>query len=256
MEVDTTFRRRYFGKSIIAMKGTITSLLLFTLSLAHAQVVIKPGDPIIRDTLIKPSHQFYKGILADSSGRILYEWVNDQVITADRARGRIVFARSRQEPVGNYFTDTSVTDLSFKPLRMHEMRANQDISIEMTFGDLAADVHILRKGVPSDRSYPMKSGYFEDNMIEYVYGYLDLKKGIVYMLDDFNKDAPSPSDPVTIEYVLDDIWTLDTGVRLNCRMLRFAHGSTTGYIWIDKETRAMVKEVGNNKGSTFSITKI
>src|SRR6185437_13202558 len=98
--------------------------------------------------------------------------------------------------------------------------------------------------------------YFEDNMIEYVYGYLDLAKGQTYTLDNFNKDAAAPSDPVTVEYAFDDVWMLDTGGMLNCRVLHFTHGATTGYIWIDKKTRAMVKELGNSGKGNFCLTRI
>jgi hypothetical protein len=93
-------------------------------------------------------------------------------------------------------------------------------------------------------------------MIEYVYGYLDLIKGRSYTLDNFNKDAPAPSDPVTVEYAFDDVWMEDNGGLLQCRVLHFTHGPTTGYIWIDKKTRAMIKELGNSAKGNFCITRI
>lgn|GEM_PF-5101370 len=36
-----------------------------------------------------------------TTGKIIYEWVNDQVINVDSAAGRIIFARNRQVPVGH-----------------------------------------------------------------------------------------------------------------------------------------------------------
>jgi hypothetical protein len=238
------------------MKTILTFLALVILCQSQAQQIIQPGDPILRGDLIRPSHHLNKAFSADSAGNITAEWVNDEVITIDSAAGHIIFARSRQVPIGYYFTDTSITDLSLKPISMHEMHYHQNVGYGMDFGPTNATVHTNRRGTLSDKSYPMKSGYFEDNMIEYVFGYLDLKKGVMYTLDNFNKDTPSPSDPVKIEYVFDDIWILPAGIRLNCRVLHFIHGSASGYVWIDKETHEQVKEVENAKWGTFSATRM
>jgi len=242
-------------KAILISLAALAALLLFP-GHSKAQLVVKPGDPLLRSDLIRSSHNYYKAINTDSLGNILYEWVNDQVISVDSVAGRITFARSRQVPVSSYSTDTSVTDLQFKPIWMHEVHYRQNVSFAMDFEATGATVHTLRKGTASDRSYPMKNGYFEDNMIEYIYGYLDLTKGQTYTLDNFNKDTPAPSDPVIIEYAFDDVWILNTGALLHCRVLHFIHGATTGYIWIDKQTRSMIKELGNSKRGTFSIVRI
>lgn len=239
------------------MKSFLTSLLVSVFAIAYGQpIVIKPGDKIIRQDLIKPSHDLYKAFGADSLGKIKYEWVNDQVISIDSATGQIVFARSRQVPVGSFSADTSVTDRDFRPIWMHEVHIQRNVRFVMTFDERQASVQTFRKGTTSVKNYSMRPGYFEDNMIEYIFGYLDLKKGVVYSLDNFNKDTPSPSDPYTIEYVLDDLWSLDAGGVLSCRVIHFIHGEKTGYIWIDKETRRMIKEVGNDRFGTFSITRI
>jgi hypothetical protein len=238
------------------MKLFLTSLLLGVFTVAYTQTSIRPGDKIIRQDLLKPSHEFYKAFGTDTLGNIKYEWVNDQVISIDSATGRITFARSRQVPVGSMSTDTSVTDRYFRPIRMHEVHVQRNVSFVMTFEERQAIVQTLRKGVSSLKTYPMKSGYFEDNMIEYLFGYLDLQKGIVYSLDNFNKDTPSPSDPYSIEYAFDDLWALDAGRVLHCRVIHFIHGEKTGYIWIDKETRQMIKEVGSDRFGMFSITRI
>jgi hypothetical protein len=159
-------------------------------------------------------------------------------------------------PAGSFSTDTSITDQFFRPISMHEVHVQRNVSFIMTFDETLASVQTFRNGVASAKTYPMKSGYFEDNMVEYIFGYLDIKKGVVYTLDNFNKDTPSPSDPFTIDYSFDDIWILNAGGKLNCRVSHFVHGDKKGYIWIDKETRQMIKEVGNSRFGTFSITRI
>jgi len=174
----------------------------------------------------------------------------------DSAPGQIVFARSRQVPAGFFSTDTSVTDLSFRPLRMHEIHFRQNVDFDMRFADTLASVRTTRKGVPSSKTYAMKKGYFEDNMIEYIFGYLDLQKGVVYTLDNFNKDTPSPSDPYTLEYVLDDTWFVAADQQIPCSMIRFTHGETTGYIWVNRRTRQMLKELGQFKNGSYVIIKL
>jgi len=242
-------------KAIFISLALLAALLLSS-GRSTAQTIVKPGDPLLRSDLIRSSHDYYKAVTTDTAGKIIYEWVNDQVISVDSAAGRITFARQRQVPVGSYSTDTSVTDMAFTPISMHEVHYRQNVSFTMDFQATGATVHTIRKGAATDRSYPMKSGYFEDNMIEYVYGYLDLAKGQTYTLDNFNKDAPAPSDPVTVEYAFDDVWMLDTGGILNCRVLHFIHGAVSGYVWIDKKTRAMIKEMGNFGKANFCITRI
>ena len=238
------------------MKIAIISLLVAISLSNHAQTIIKPGDTTLRYDLIKPSHDFYKGVVTDTSGHIMYEFMMDDVSTIDTINRRITFARSRQEPVGYFSTDTSVTDLSFRPISMHEIHLQRNVSFEMTFAETQASVKTVRKGEVSVKNYPMKSGYFEDNMIEYILGYLQLKKGVIYILDNFNKDTPLPSDPYTIEYAFDDVWDLAAGHQLNCTVFHFIHGGKPGYIWIDKDTHQTIKEEGAFKGGTFVISKL
>jgi hypothetical protein len=237
------------------MKPLIVSLLLVSIAV-HAQTTVRPGDRILRQDLLQPSHDFYQVIVTDTTGAVRYEFVNDDVIRVDSVQRRIIFVRNRQEPVGNFSTDTSITDLSFRPIRMHEIHFQQNISFEMMFGDTLATVASHKGGVTSFKTYPMKTGYFEDNMIEYIIGYLELKKGVQYVLDDFNKDAIAPSNPYMIEYAFDDIWQLHAGYRVNCKVFHYMHGLYPGYVWVDKRTGQMVREVGTYRGGTFVLTKL
>jgi hypothetical protein len=229
--------------------------LLVTISV-HAQTIIQPGDKRIHAEWLKPSHDFYRTVVLDSAGHVKYDFVMDDFTTIDSATGRIIFARSRQVPPGQFSTDTSITDLSLRPLRMHEIHYQRDVNIEMSFADTLATVRITRKGTPSSNTYPMKKGYFEDNMIEYIFGYLDLQKGVVYTLDNFNKDAPAPSDPITLEYVFDDTWFVAADQQVPCMMIRFTHGAATGYIWIDKRTRQMLKQAARFKNGSYVARKL
>jgi hypothetical protein len=231
-------------------------LSAFARSAVSAQTVIQPGDKRIHPEWLKPSHDFYRTIVRDSTGHIRYDFVMDDFTIIDSAAGQIIFARSRQVPPGRFSTDTSVTDLSFRPLRMHEIHFREDVDFDMRFADTLASVRTTRKGVPSSKTYPMKKGYFEDNVIEYLFGYLDLQPGVVYTLDNFNKDTPTPSDPYTLEYVFDDTWFVAADQQIPCTMIRFTHGATTGYIWVDQRTRQVLKQAGQFKNGSYVVRKL
>ena len=238
------------------MKILVTCALVAAVTLGRAQNVIRPGDKLIRADLIKPSHDYYKNVTTDTAGKLLYEFMMEDVTTIDTAHARIVFARSRQIPLGYFSMDTSITDFSLKPISMHEVHVQYNVSFDMSFGDTLATVTSSRKGKTSVKQYPMKPGYFEDNMIEYIFGALQLKRGVVYTLDNFNKDTPAPSDPYTVEYIFDDVWVLSPGQNIDCLVLHYTHGGTDGHIWIDKSTHQMLRQEGFFKKGRYVITKV
>lgn len=220
---------------------------------AYSQT-IKPGDTTIDYTLIRPSHDFYKNITWDTLGNVKYEFMMENVITIDSAKQRITFSRFRQVPVGFMSADTSVTDFFFKPISMHEVHIQQKRTYEMTFSETKAMVRKTFKSVVTNKVYPMNPGYFEDNMVEYIFGYMKLKKGVTYILSNFN-EATGGNDPYTIKYAFGDSLGLPGYEQLNCPVLYFTHGGTSGYIWIDKKTHTVIKQVGQFKGGSYVVVK-
>jgi hypothetical protein len=238
------------------MKQLLFTVILNVIALlTNAQITIRPGDKIIRYDWIKSSHDFYRCVVSDTSGKVEYDFMMDDYTTVDKQKQSITFARQRQAPAGKFEADTSVTDLNLKPAGMHEVHSPQNVSFKMTFEDEQATVPTMRKGTPSTKKYTMKTGYFDDNMIEYIFGYLELKKGITYNLDNFNKDTPAPSDPFTLEYAFDDVWNISPDHLLYCTVLHFTHGGASGYIWIDKSTDLTIKTVANFKTGSYLLTK-
>jgi len=239
------------------MKTFILATALLTLAtFGYAQTTIKPGDKIIHYDWIQPGHDFYRNVITDTAGNVKYDYVLDDYITINPANRQITFARYRQVPAGNFATDTSVTDQFLKPIRMHEIFYQRNTTVDMQFSDTQASVKTVKKGVESNKTYPMKAGYFEDNMIEYIFGYLELKKGVTYTLDNFNKDTPAPSDPFIIEYAFDDVLDLAAGQKLGCTVLRFIHGQTSGYTWIDNSSHKAIKTIASFKGGRYVLTKV
>jgi hypothetical protein len=178
----------------------------------------------------------------------------DNVSTVDPVTKRITFIRNRQAPVGSFSADTSITDLTLKPISSYET-LRQKVHHDAQFADEQVTVKTTKNGQLKAKTYPMKSGYFEDNMIEYIFGYLELKKNVTYTLDNFNKDAPKPSDPYTLTYLFDDTWTLAADHQLTCSVIRFTQGESSGYIWIDQSTHKTIKTIANYKGGSYVLTK-
>src|ERR1700748_591791 len=102
-------------------KLIIFPFLLVATFFVNAQVTIKPGDKIIRYDWIKPSHDFYRNQGSDTSGKVTYDFIMDDYTFIDQANKYIAFARTRQVPAGSFEADTSLTDLSLKPVSMHEV---------------------------------------------------------------------------------------------------------------------------------------
>ncbi|MFI5161421.1 MAG: hypothetical protein ACHQHN_09095 [Sphingobacteriales bacterium] len=239
------------------MKSFVLTTILLTFSiLSYAQTTIKPGDKAIRYDWIQPGHDFYRATITDTAGKLLNDYVLEDYIIIDPSSKQITFARYRQVPAGQFETDTSVTDQYLKPIRMHEIHYQRNVTFDMQFGETQATVKTTRKSVETTKAYPMKAGYFENNMTEYIFGYLDLKKGVTYTLDNFNRSTPAPSDPFTVEYAFDDVLTGAAERNAACTVLHFIHGDTSGYMWIDKASHLTVKTVGNFKGGRYVITKV
>jgi hypothetical protein len=219
-----------------------------------AQNNLRPGDPHIKTEWLTSSHDFYRNVITDSSGNIKYDFMMENVCAVDTQAKRITFARFRQVPIGSFSTDTSVTDLSLKPFRMHEIHQQRHVSFEMEFEDRKATVKTTRNGTATTKSYPMETGYFEDNMIEYIFGCLQLEKGKTYLMNNFNPATPG-NDPYTVRYEFDDTWIPAADLKITCTVLYFTHGSTTGYIWLDKSSHKILKTLGRSKDYTYVLTR-
>lgn len=116
---------------------------------------------------------------------------------------------------------------------MHEIHQQRQLSFEIAFDANTATVKTTRNGVTAVKSYPLENGYFEDNMIEYIFGCLQLEKGKTYVLNNFNPATPG-NDPFNVRYEFDDTWIPAADLKINCTVLYFTHGATSGYIWLTK----------------------
>lgn len=174
--------------------------------LPQAQILIKPGDPSIHYDWLIPSHDFYKVIVFDSTGRKTLEIMNEQIQAIDSMKHTILSTRTRQVPFGRWMIDTSICTAALVPLRMHEF--DQPKTFE----------HDFRFAV------------------------IPFEKGKQYRLNSFRIGRPGTLNPYDIEYVFDDTWGQSGDNDLNCNVLRFKNSYSSGYIWINHRTHKMVKE--------------
>ncbi|MEO6869764.1 MAG: hypothetical protein ABI168_08975 [Ginsengibacter sp.] len=230
---------------LFLLSSTINSL---------AQSILKPGDPLIKTDWLQSSHDFYRNVITDTTGKLKYDFMMENICTVDTARGLISFARFRQVPVGNFSTDTSITDLNFKPVRMHEVHEQKQKAVEMVFDAQKVIVKKISNGKSIVQSYPMEPGYFEDNMIEYIFGCLQLERGKTYILNNFNT-ATHGNDPFMLKYEFEDTLVPAADLKIICSVLQFTHGATSGYIWIDKNSHKILKTLGRSKGYNYILTR-
>jgi hypothetical protein len=222
-----------------------TLLLAALLASAHqpkAQTIIRPGDPAIHYDWLTASHNFYKVVVFDSSGRKTLEIMNEQVQTIDTDRHTILSARFRQAPFGRFLIDTSICTTTLVPVRMHEYDQPKTFEHDFRFAGTKAYVTVLKKNTVSKDTFNMADGYFDENSIEGFLAVIPFEKGIRYRLNSFRIGKPGSINPYDIEYVCDDTWGQSDANDLNCKVLKFRNTYSNGYIWINNRTHKMVKE--------------
>jgi hypothetical protein len=93
-----------------------------------------------------------------------------------------------------------------------------------------------------------------------IIGYFPLEKGVKYNMDGFRFESVNTNgvNHFEIEYLYDDYLTGTNNKYPLCKVLYFKNGYSDGYIWIDKSSREILKQLiqfTRNKHS-FLITKI
>jgi hypothetical protein len=238
------------------MKLIVFCLGVFVAQGLQAQVVLSANDPAIRYDLIQPSHTFAKVSYYDSTGKKTLEFVNENVILRDSATQRLTFYRFRQVPLGRTSNDTSV--IGPQPLRYHFLSAPLTYELEVQFSPAGAQVRSLSKGVHKNEFYPMKEGYFDDNIVQDISGYLPLQKGQRYTLRSFRFESQSTRGVNTyqIEYLGDDYLTGPASLVVPCRVLSYETSFEKGWLWVSQQSRELMKMVLKIGSTTVVLVKV
>jgi hypothetical protein len=238
----------------------LTIILLFTITIsgltAGAQVHLNAYDKSIRYDLIKPEHSMRKVTWFDTAGNVTRELVVDHVTKIDTADNEIDFINSVQYAPGKLLIDSSIDNysgsaryiLATMPSTKYEFIKYLPASVE---------AHNIIKGVSSSKTTPMSEGYFDDNSIWDILGYIPFKKGIKYQLDCYGTDTHTQvSIPFEIEYLFDEDNHEPSGAVINSMVLRVSNPDSSHYIWINKKTHLLIKDLGRGKSSSFTTVAL
>jgi hypothetical protein len=231
-------------------------ILLFAIIIngfsAGAQIHLNAHDKSIRYDLIKPEHSVYKSTSFDTAGNVTGEYAIDHVTKIDTAHNEIDFINSVPLSTGRLLIDSSIDNYSGSaryilttiPSTKYEFIKYLPTSVE---------AHNIIKGVSSTKTTTMSEGYFDDNSIWDILGYIPFKKGIKYQLDCYGTDTHTQvSIPYEIEYLFDEDNREPSGTVINSMVVKASYSGSTIYVWINKKTHTRIKMLGQGKGYSFT----
>ncbi len=223
---------------------------------AGAQVHLSAHDQSIHYDWITPSHTLYKHTAFDTLGNITGELVIDHATAIDTAHKEIAFINTVPFAPGKLLIDSSIDNyqgsarytLTTFPATKHEFIKYLPATVE---------AHNIIKGVSSTKITPMTEGYFDDNSVWDILGFITFKKGIRYQLDCYGTDTHTQvSIPFEIEYIFDEVTQEQGGSAVSNMVLRVTNPGATAYVWINKKTHLTTKEFVQGKGYSFSQVAI
>lgn len=224
--------------------------MLHTLT-AHGQIHLSANDKSIRYDLIQPEHTIYKVTMFDTAGNITRELAIDHLTKIDSSRREIDFINSVQYAPGKLLIDSSIDNISGSVRYILTTIPSAKNEFIRFLPDSVETLNTV-KGVSTTRITPMGRGYFDDNSIWDILGYIPFQKGILYQLDCYGTDIHTQvSIPYTIEYVFDEYDRESTGNVVSSMVLKVSSAGSTDYIWINRKTHSMVKDVGEGKGYRY-----
>jgi hypothetical protein len=236
--------------------SNLTIKLLFAIIInsltAGAQIHLNAQDKSIRYDLVKPEHSLRKVTFFDTTGNVTRELIVDHVTRIDTAHNEIDFINSVQYAPGKILIDSSIDNYSGSaryilatiPSTKYEFIKYLPTSVE---------AHNIIKGISSAKTTAMSEGYFDDNSLWDILGYIHFKKGVKYQLDCYGTDTHTQvSIPFEIEYLFDEDNREPSGTVINSIVLKVSNPESTHYIWINKRTHLLIKDLGQGKGYSFS----
>lgn len=236
-------------------------LLVATLFLSHflgAQTLIKAGDPALRYDLIQSSSELNKITMLDSSGKVLANFLSQDVITVDRSKGLLFRVQSNILPDGRLLKDSTVADLkTLAPVRMRMVTFPHFMNMLLDFQPTQVHAIAERDGKTTDTMHNMTAGYFDSNLIEYVLGLLPYKKGLHVVLNAYTFER-NGMDPYEVEYVGEDWLVTVSGNRVACFLAKTGSSGKPmdAFVWVEKSTGKVLKRVVPIGRNYYMITKV
>jgi hypothetical protein len=233
-------------------------MMVVATSMANAQGLIKPGDQQIRYELIRPQHNFYKLVLVDSAGNKQMEMLNEEIISIDSVKKQLIRTQFRSFGGGRLLTDSTIADLhTLSPVRMRMVTNPSVMQMDLSFRK--TDVHAVanKGGKHTDTVHHMQEGYFDSNLIEYLFQLLPYKEGFFCQINayTFEKDG---MDPHTVKYIGEEMVEDPGGSirKMNVAEVRSKDGQSIDLLWFDQRTGKVYKHTGRFGNRRFIITTI
>ena len=218
---------------------------------ACAQVHLNAHDKSIRYDLAKPEHSLRKVTWFDSAGNVTREMVLDHVTKIDSAHNEIDFINSGLY-AGKILIDSSIDNYSGSARYILATMPSTKYEF-IKYLPTTVEAHNIVKGVSSNKTTAMPEGYFDDNSLWDILGYIPYKKGIKYQLDCYGTDTHTQVlIPFEIEYLFDENYREPSGTVVDAMVLKVSNPESSNYVWINKKTHVMIKDLGQGKGYSFT----
>lgn len=235
----------------------IISILLLT-HIAHCQDLTKPGDKTIRYELIKPHSAMYKLAFMDSSGKTINEFTARFTVGVNTEKGWVIVTQDHYLPDGRRLLDSTIADIhTLAPIRMRMVTTPHFMSMNLDFH--TKDVHAVanKGGKLTDTLHTMEEGYFDSNLLEYLFGLLPYKKGFKTTINAYTFER-NGMDPYKVEYVGEDVLPAPNGNGVWCYVAKTGNGSNApdAMAWIEKATGKILKRIIPMGKNYYIITKI
>ena len=130
---------------------------------------------------------------------------------------------------------------------MHSLDYPARKELFVTFEESRVTVKSLINGLSKMQAYTMPAGYFDDNILIDIIGYLPIEKEVKYTMDAFRFESVKTNglNHYEVQYLHDD-YLLDAENKYSsCKVLYYKNGYSNGYIWIDKSSHKVWKQLVN-----------
>lgn len=233
-------------------------VILLTTHIARCQTVFKAGDPSIRYELIKPAVTLYKIVTTDSAGKVLSEFTCRHTVSVNSAKGWVILTQQYQLPDGRALLDSTIAQISsLAPVRMRMVTTPHFMNMNLDFRP--GEVHAMadKGGKKTDTLHKMEAGYFDSNLLDYVFGLLPYKKGFRVTLNAYTFER-NGMDPWQVEYVGEDIINTTGDKLAYCYVVKTGNGnlSPDAMTWIERSTGQVIKRVIPMGKMYYVITKV
>jgi hypothetical protein len=238
-------------------KFLLLAMLLLLTHISRGQQVVKAGDPSLRYELIKPSVSVYKITVADSAGKVMSEFTSRHTVSVNSTKGWLILTQQLNLPDGRTLLDSTIASTTtLAPVRMRMVTTPHFMSMNLDFR--SREVHVVadKSGQKIDTLHKMEEGYFDSNLLEYLFGLLPYKKGFKATLNAYTFER-NGMDPWQVEYVGDDMLATNAGT-INCYIAKVGNAGNApdAMTWIEKSTGKVWKRIFPMGKMYYIITKV